>query len=136
MDSLIINKLDYQRIRQRMEAAKATMKATPTHLIKLLRTINGTNLFEPVKMPANVVTMNSVISIEYIESARTLNLELVYPEEADSTSNRISIFAPLASALLGRTQGTLVQLPTPFGSVKVRINQIVYQPEAAGDLTR
>lgn len=135
MTDLTISKLDYQRIRQRMEAIRATTKTPPTQLINLLRTITGTNLVEPVQMPANIVTMNSLITVDYIDSGKTLNLRLVYPEEANSATNRISIFAPLASALLGRGQGELVQLPTPFGSVKVRINQVLYQPEAAGDFS-
>lgn len=87
-------------------------------------------------MPANVVTMHSVVSLEYVDTGRKLEVCLVYPEETNARQNQISIFASLATALLCCSRGILTSLPTPFGSVNVQINQIIYQPESIGDFTR
>ncbi|MBO0936412.1 GreA/GreB family elongation factor [Fibrella sp. HMF5335] len=135
MVNRIISKLDCQRLKERVEQAKTNDKISPLQVINLLRGIDAATLLDPVKMPRNVVTMRSVVTLEYVETGRKLDVCLVYPEEADSTQNRISIFAPLATALFGYKQGAIISLPTPFGSVNVRISQILYQPEAAGDLT-
>ena len=132
----IISKLDYQRLKQRVEQARTNTRISPVQIMNLLRGVDGATLLDPVRMPSNVVTMHSVVSLEYVDTGRKLDICLVYPEEADAGQNRISIFAPLATTLLGCTRGTLVSLPTPFGSVNVRISRILYQPEAAGDLTR
>ena len=131
----IISKLDYQRLKQRIEQAKINTRISPTQLMKLVRGVDGATLVDPVTIPADVVTMNSVVSLEYMDMGKQLEICLVYPEEADGAHNRISIFAPLATALLGFKRGTIASLPTPFGSVDVRINQILYQPEAAGDFS-
>ena len=79
--------------------------------------------------------MNSRISLHYLKNNETKEIQLVYPEGADITRNRISIFAPIATALLGCKQGALAVLTTPNGTVKVRIDKILYQPEAAGDFS-
>ncbi|CAN5324829.1 nucleoside diphosphate kinase regulator [soil metagenome] len=136
MTNRIISKLDYQRLKQRIEQATTNTRISPVQIMKLLQGVNDATLLDPIKMPADVVTMNSVISLEYVDTGRNLDVCLVYPEEADSVQNRISIFAPLATALLGCKRGALAKLTTPFGSVNVRIAQILYQPEAAGDFTR
>ena len=136
MENRIISKLDYQRLKHRIEQAKTNARISPLQIMKLLRGVDDATLLDPVRMPANVVTMHSVVSLEYVDTGRELKVCLVYPEEADAGQNWISIFAPLATALVGCKGGTLTSLPTPFGSVNVRINQIIYQPEAAGDFTR
>lgn len=136
MTNRIISKLDYHRLKQRIEQARTNTRISPGQMMKLLRGVDDATLLDPPRMPSDVVTMNSVISLEYVDTGRNLDICLVYPEEADSVQNRISIFAPLATALLGCKRGTLASLTTPFGSVNVRITQILYQPEAAGDFTR
>ncbi|MVM42051.1 transcription elongation factor GreAB [Spirosoma sp. HMF3257] len=136
MTNRIISKLDYQRLKKRIEQAKINARVSPTQLMKLVRGVDGATLLDPVKIPSDVVTMNSVVSLEYIDMDKHLDICLVYPEEADGSRNRISIFAPLATALLGCQRGTVANLTTPFGSINIRINQILYQPEAAGDFSR
>lgn len=135
MTHLIINKLDYQRLKMWADRAKTEFRFSNIHFDKLLRKAGEATLLEPEQIPADVVTMNSRISLCYLKNNETKEIQLVYPEGADITHNRISIFAPIATTLLGCKQGTLAILNTPNGTVKVRIDKILYQPEAAGDFT-
>jgi len=135
MTTLIINKLDYQRLKMWADRAKSEFLFSNLHFEKLLRSAGEATLLEPEQIPADVVTMNSRISLHYLRNNETKEIQLVYPEKADITRNRISIFAPIATTLLGCRQGTLATLKTPNGTVKVRIDKILYQPEAAGDFT-
>lgn len=133
MTNRLISKLDYQRLKERIKQARTNPDLSPMQVIKLLRCVESATLLDPIRMPANVVTMHSVVSLEYVDSGRKLDVCLVYPEEVDGGQYRISVFTPLATALLGCRQGTLTNLSTPFGSINIRISQILYQPEAAGD---
>ncbi|MDD3132727.1 MAG: GreA/GreB family elongation factor [Bacteroidales bacterium] len=45
----------------------------------------------------------------------------------------MSIFSPIATALIGYKVGDEVEWVVPGGLTKLKIEQIVYQPEAAGD---
>jgi regulator of nucleoside diphosphate kinase len=61
----------------------------------------------------------------------------VYPKNADASADKISILAPVGSALLGLSQGDEIEWPKPSGGlIKVKIKAITYQPERAGELHR
>jgi regulator of nucleoside diphosphate kinase len=59
---------------------------------------------------------------------------LAYPEEADLAQGTLSVLAPLGTALLGTRAGQIVHVRAPGGVRRLRVERIVYQPEAAGDL--
>jgi len=135
MTPLIISRLDYQRLKMWADRAKTEFRFSNVHFDQLLRNAGQATMLEPEQIPADVVTMNSRISLCYLKDNQTKEIQLVYPERADITHNRISIFAPIATTLLGCRQGSLAILNTPNGTVRVRIDKILYQPEAAGDFT-
>ncbi|GHB86873.1 GreA/GreB family elongation factor [Persicitalea jodogahamensis] len=134
MNTLIISRLDYQRLQQWIGRAKNDFNFSNNQTNDILRTVNEATLLDPTDMPADVVTMNSRVRLTYPESNRTLEVQLVYPEVADIEKKRISIFAPLAVAILGCRQGTLTKINTPGGMVSIKIEEVIYQPEAAGDM--
>ena len=64
-------------------------------------------------------------------------LTLVYPKDVDGSGNTISILAPVGSALLGLSTGDEIEWPRPGGgTIKVRIVEVIYQPERAGKFHR
>jgi regulator of nucleoside diphosphate kinase len=88
----------------------------------------------PTKMPPDVVTMNSRVIYEDVESGGPREAVLVYPHDADATNGRVSVLAPIGSALLGLCAGQVIEWPLPSGrSKRLRVVHIRYQPEAAGD---
>jgi regulator of nucleoside diphosphate kinase len=88
-------------------------------------------------MPADVVTMNSTVRFTLLESDKSQTLTLVYPKEADGSPDKVSVFAPVGTALLGLREGDVFALPSPAGKpVTVRVDAITYQPESAGELHR
>lgn len=78
----IISKLDYQRLKQRVEQAKTNTRISPVQIMKLLRSVDSATLLDPVKMPPNVVTMHSVVSLEYVDTGRKLISHILYQPEA------------------------------------------------------
>jgi len=57
---------------------------------------------------------------------------LVFPERADSTNGKISILAPVGTAVLGYRIGDTVEWKVPTGVEKVRVEEIGYQPKNSG----
>jgi regulator of nucleoside diphosphate kinase len=91
---------------------------------------------EPTAMPANVVTMNSRVTFEDEATGDATTVTLVYPSAAGAAGT-VSILAPVGSALLGLAKGQHIDWPTPDGHERrLRVLDISYQPEAAGDLHR
>lgn len=89
------------------------------------------------QVPPDVVTMNSTVRFQIIESGEEFLLTLAYPKDVQGQSDRISVLAPVGSALLGLAVGDDLQWPLPGGRVAtVRVVEVVYQPERAGELHR
>lgn len=121
------------RLRERIEKARSGGLKAPVNLSFLISELDRAKVLPPEKMPADVITMNSVITMEYLNSSKTMQIQLVYPEHADVAKQKISIFAPVATALLGFRVGDIVEWKVPTGMAQMKITNIVYQPEAAGD---
>jgi regulator of nucleoside diphosphate kinase len=91
----------------------------------------------PDRIPPDVVTMNSTVRFTIAESGETFRLTLVYPKDVGADAGRISVLAPVGSALLGLSVGDEMQWPRPGGGVStVRVDEVVYQPERSGELHR
>jgi regulator of nucleoside diphosphate kinase len=86
-------------------------------------------------VPPDVVTMNTEVVYEDDTGARR-TVRVVYPREADSARGRVSVLAPIGSALLGLRVGQSIEWLLPKGRRRVRVVEIRYQPESHGDPKR
>ncbi|ABI60304.1 MULTISPECIES: nucleoside diphosphate kinase regulator [Nitrosomonas] len=95
------------------------------------------DVVDPEEIPPTVVTMNSTVRFRVESSAEEFCLTLVYPKDVDTSGEKISILAPVGSALLGLSQGDEIEWPKPGGGVlRVRIVEVTYQPERSGEYYR
>lgn len=133
MEKILLNSLDSARIRARIEQGTLRDAALAGDIEKLLSEINRAELVEPHEIPPDVVTMNSIVKVRYLNNDREYNFQIVYPESADFRKNRISVFAPIGTALLGYRAGDIVSWKMPGGEARIQIEEIIYQPESAGD---
>lgn len=133
MEKIIINKLDYIRLKQWISNAKLTKSVSNAEAEKLLIELENAKIIEPEKIPSNVVTMNSIVKLTFLNNNKQVQFQLVYPKEANLKENKISIFSPVATALIGYRVGDIIEWIVPAGLTKIKIDEIVYQPEASGD---
>ena len=88
-------------------------------------------------MPPDAITMNSTARFRDESSGEERELTLVYPRDADGSPDKVSILAPVGSALLGLRAGQTIDWPLPGGrSTRLQVLEIRYQPEAAGEFHR
>lgn len=125
---IIMSHFDHRRLEQLLE-----LVGPRPDLDALREELDRAELVEPNDVPPNVVTMNSVV--RFIDDLdRVSEVRLVFPATAGVESHRISVFAPIGSALLGLTVGDSIDWPLPAGRTRrLRVVAITYQPEAAGD---
>lgn len=133
MKKIILNKLDYLRIQKHIREARIKKTIEATEAEKLVNELESAMLVEPQQIPADVVTMNSVVKISFVGEERQQEFRIVYPNEADFKSKKVSIFSPIATALIGFRIGDLIEWMVPGGMKQIKIDGITYQPEAAGD---
>ncbi|HRP35290.1 MAG TPA: nucleoside diphosphate kinase regulator [Gammaproteobacteria bacterium] len=128
--NIVISSLDAERL----EALLASLpKDSFPGRAELEAELARAEIVDPKDIPSTVVTMNSTVRFRVASSTEEFILTLVYPRDMDSSSSKISILAPVGSALLGLAQGDEIEWPKPGGGrLRVRIEEVLYQPERAG----
>jgi regulator of nucleoside diphosphate kinase len=130
---VVLTTRDYQRLETLLDSLPASSfpgKAA------LQAELERADIVEPAQVPPDVVTMNSTVRFRMPGSGKEFSLTLVYPKDAGEP-DRVSVLAPVGSALLGLSVGDELELPTPGGDVAtVRVMDVVYQPERSGELHR
>jgi regulator of nucleoside diphosphate kinase len=131
---ITISSLDQDRLYTLIESLPANSFAGKDELEAEL---GRANVVDPTEIPPTIVTMNSTVKFTVESTKNEFELTLVYPKDVDSSGKTISILAPVGSALLGLSQGDEIEWPKPGGGLlKVKITEIVYQPERAGEFQR
>jgi regulator of nucleoside diphosphate kinase len=82
----------------------------------------------------DVVTMHSCVRVKDPYDDEAMDITLVFPDEAEPDGGRISVVAPIGAAILGYKAGDTVQFRTPGGLRRLQVEQVLYQPEAAGQV--
>ncbi|AXQ16306.1 nucleoside diphosphate kinase regulator [Shewanella algae] len=132
--NIVISEVDLERLERLLDSLPAN--SFPGHQA-LEAELERAEIRPSKEMPDNVVTMNSEVRFRMSSSNEEFTLRLVYPKDADGSAGKISILAPVGGALLGLAQGDEIEWPGPGGgTVKVRIEEIIYQPERSGDFHR
>lgn len=131
---IVISELDLKRIEQIL----TTLSHSELEKVATLEDeLERADVVEPVAIPGNVVTMNSTVKFSVSSSQQTFCLTLVYPKDMTNDGKTISILAPAGSAMLGLLEGDEIEWPTPDGKpMKVKVEEILYQPERAGEFHR
>ncbi|OPX56617.1 regulator of nucleoside diphosphate kinase [Oceanospirillum multiglobuliferum] len=128
---IVLSSLDSERLYSLIDSLP---KNSVSGIEELEEELSRAKIVEPKEIPANIVTMNSTVRFFVESSQKEFELTLVYPKNADSNGKTISILAPVGSALLGLSVGDQIEWPKPGGGfLKVKITEITYQPERAGD---
>lgn len=83
------------------------------------------SVLDPGDMPRDVVTMDSRITCVDEASGESHTLTLVYPDAADAAQGRVSVLAPVGSALLGLAVGQAIRWPGPAGrELQLRVTSL------------
>ena len=83
------------------------------------------------QMPPEIVRINSLVTYVDESSGVSRNVELVFPEDADIASGRISVLAPVGSALLGLRIGDSIDWPFPNGMERrLKVVSTTHQPDS------
>ena len=87
------------------------------------------------EVAGDIITMNSRAELVDLDTGEKVTFTVVFPRDADVEVGRISVLAPLGTAMLGYRVGDEFEWKVPYGLRRFRVTKIHYQPEAAGRLS-
>ena len=94
--------------------------------------LNRAQIVAPDQVPPGTVTMHATVQCEDELTGDVHTLTLVYPHEANVDLGRVSVLAPVGTALLGLTIGQSIDWTAPGGrKLRLRVRQ-VDTPSLAG----
>ena len=83
------------------------------------------------ELPPDVVTLDSRVRLTDLDSGEELLFAVVLPSRANADEGRISVLAPLGMAVLGYRSHDVIEWDVPGGRRRLRVQHVLYQPEAA-----
>jgi regulator of nucleoside diphosphate kinase len=129
-----ISSLDYLRLMNLIynDVGHSTIPAEKLHQLYVL--LETAHKIKPEEIPANVVTMNSEITVRYVVSGKTKTIRIVYPPDVTEKDSQdsITVYNPLALSVLGLHEHDMCYSRKGDAEAEepVIIDKILFQPEA------
>lgn len=98
---------------------------------KLRLELDRAVIVDPKAIAPTVVTMGSRVEIEDLSTGEVDEYTLVYPEHADVDARRLSVLAPIGTAVIGCSQGDEMNWITPGGPRRIKLRRVVPPAESA-----
>jgi regulator of nucleoside diphosphate kinase len=133
---IVVTRADLERLKLLLQTTRARRRWEEAHLLALAEELDDAEVVEPGEVPEDVVTMRSRVRVLDLVSNEPADYTISYPIEADLQSGRLSVLAPIGTALLGYREGDVIEWPVPGGVRVLKIEKLEHQPEAAARPTR
>jgi len=130
--TVYITEFDLARLRVLIQEANPQSRDR-IHLQELAEELEQGEVVSPTEIPRDVITMNAKVRLKDVDTGEEVIYTLVFPHNADIQHQKISILAPIGTALIGYREGDIIEWNVPAGMKRLKVEKILYQPEAAGD---
>ena len=128
-DAILITDGDMARLSRLVDDAQVYGK-DQAHLAALASELDRATVVRAEEVPADVVTMGSRVVVRDQDSGVETTYTLAYTSvNAPPDENRISVLAPIGTALLGYREGDEIEWRVPGGTRRIRVERVLSQPE-------
>ena len=128
---IIMNAADHEELSSALAAAGRLNNRARAEISALRNELERAEIVAPDKVPSDVITMNSRAELLDLDTKERMEFTLVFPSDADIEKSRISVLAPLGTAMLGYRVGNEFEWVVPYGRRRLKVVAVSFQPEAA-----
>ena len=123
----IITSLDYDRIAKIIDS----FNPHDSSVKKIKDKLKNARIIEPQKIEPIIITMNTKFQLKNLGNGMRNEFMLVFPDQRAPEQNHVSIFDFLGTEAFCHKVGEVI--PSANNDCFFLIENIIYQPEAAGD---
>ena len=132
--TIYITKTDIERLGALVERVRDRNEREQfPYVTRLEEELEFAEVVPPKEIRPDVITMRSKVRLKDLDTGDKVEYSLVFPTEADSSEGKISILAPLGTAILGYKRGDTVEFQAPARLRRLKVLDVLYQPESNGD---
>jgi regulator of nucleoside diphosphate kinase len=123
-----ITKDDIARLSALVESWHDQQGSDREHLEALEEELDRAEIVASDELPPDVVAMNTWVTVTDLDTGKRHEYQIVFPRDADLNEGKISILAPIGTALLGYSVGHEVEWTVPAGIRRLRIDDVAHEP--------
>lgn len=110
------------------DAARERQGFVEGRIQELEGSLSNAQIINPAELDVDgKAVFGATVEIEDLESGERLTYQIVGDLEADIRSNMISVSSPVARALIGKSQGDVVEVRAPAGVREYEVCSVSYQ---------
>jgi regulator of nucleoside diphosphate kinase len=132
-EQALMTHADRRRLTRMVRRLRSSGRGRREHIAALNRRIAAADVVRPTDIPRNVITLNSRVVLKDLDSRKRVTVTLAEPWDGSMVGDRVSVAGPAGIALLGGRVGQIVRWRVGANVRRLRVEQVLYQPEAAGD---
>ena len=136
-DYMVVTTADRKRLQRMIDSLRESRSNVgdpyESHLRALEDRLAASALAGETDVDDDIVTMNSRLQLRDLDSGKGRAVTLVYDGDVDPFGEKLSVITPMGMAILGSRAGNVVQWQARRRQRRVRVERILFQPEAAGD---
>jgi regulator of nucleoside diphosphate kinase len=123
--TIYISEFDLKRLKELIKVAEEFGdKRIVQRLEELNEELDRAEVVKPQEIPHDIITMNSTFRLRDLDRGEDAVYTLVFPAEADSAKGRISVLAPIGTAVLGYRLGDTIEWKVPAGLKKFKVEEM------------
>lgn len=132
--NIYITKPDHERLTKLIEIAREREgDANRKYLDRLEEELERAEVVQQKDIPADVITMRSTVRLKDLDTSEEMTYQLTFPTEANFDEGKISVLAPIGTAMIGYRRGDVIEWEVPSGVRRLRVEEVLYQPESKGE---
>jgi len=133
---MLVTEFDRRRLENLVVAMRERSTLDHPRWAALEEELGRARVLEQAEVPADVVTMNSVVRLMDLDSQEERTITLSFPQAEGHAADHVSVLSQLGLALLGSRERDELEIPTASKPQRWRVLRVLYQPEAAGNFAR
>lgn len=130
--TIYVTDQDMARLRQLL-FDHTSSQANGQYLKDLMAELDRACVVSAEDVPEDVITMNATVCVVDLDTNEELTYTLVFPQDADARAGKISVLAPVGTAMLGYRVGDAFAWKVPAGVRRLRVKEVLAQPLPVGD---
>ncbi len=103
------------------DAAKHAQELLEIRISKIQTTLGKAQVIDSKDFPDDKVYILSKVKLMNKKVNKTIEYQMVSPEEADFEQNKLSVTSPLGKALMGKTVGDVIETKVPAGVIQYEV---------------
>ncbi len=123
-NDVILLKEDFEILNSYVKNQHGMQVNEKENFSKLYGEIKKAQIVDPEDFPSNVVRLGSTVKVKDLETKRDLEITIVLPQQADIKQKKISVLAPIGTALIGFRKGRKVSWNVPAGKKDFKIMEV------------